>query len=163
MSLKHLMGLLSGPLASVCGVQWANWGSGPGSQGLISIFPARASSEEAEKSHFTALLPMIFLGTRGLLSYPSKGRPGALSTAQPPRSPPSRGPRARPPCRWSGWGDCGISLLASGEVSAGGGSMTQSQWACPHPPGTPPPTCPSPTRDSAEHRDSLLKGAGGLL
>lgn len=45
----------------------------------------------------------------------------------------------------------------------GGGSMTQSQWACPHPPGTPPPTCPSPTRDSAEHRDSLLKGARGLL
>lgn len=58
------------------------------------------------------------LGSWGLLSYPSMGRPGALSTAQPPRSPLSRGPRAQPPCRWSGWGGCGISLQASGEVSA---------------------------------------------
>lgn len=59
-----------------------------------------------------------FLGFQGLLSYPSKGTRGALSTAQPPRSPPSRGPRARPPCRWHGWGGCGTSRPASGEVSA---------------------------------------------
>lgn len=79
-----------------------------------------------------------FLGSRGLLSCPSKGRPGALSTVQPPRSPPSRGPRARPPCRWRGWGGCGISQLASGEVSAVEGTDAESA-------GTASPTWDSST------------------
>lgn len=118
----------------------------------------RGCSEEAKKSHFFALTG-LFWGSWDLLSYPSMETPGALSTAQPPQSPPSHGRRARPPCRWSGWGGCGISLLASGEVSAVGG-MTQSQQAWPHPPGTPHPH----PRDSAEHQDSLYKVWGeGVL
>lgn len=49
---------------------------------------------------------------------PALARRAGLSTAPPPRSPPSRGPRAPPRCRWSGRGGCGISWPASGAVSA---------------------------------------------
>lgn len=99
----------------------------------------------------------LFRGPGGLLSYPFNRRPGALSTAQPPRSPPSRGPRARPPCRWHGWGGCGISQPASGEVSAVGGGVQTQKSA-----GTASPTWgPSASPEAVLSTETLFTRALG--
>lgn len=65
---------------------------------------------------------LIFEGKGEVLGLPSflssEKSPNTLSTALPPRTPPSRGSLARPPCMWRGWVDFGTSWLASGVVFA---------------------------------------------
>lgn len=111
-------------------------------RGLWTHLPSRVVFRGGQGTLVTSLLCFDSCFLRSRVFLPRLPREnGALSTAPPPQSPPSHGPRARLLCRWSGWGGCETSWQASGAVSAVGAQI-QSQRAQSHPRGG--PSCPFP-------------------